>query len=287
MKSGNHSASAWAPRAGASLLFLCLGSLIILVFSPWRPLIQNRIFDYLGRIVLVAGLFGLMVLVSRGARVEKYRQLLAGLFIMAVAVSLDWVFGNFLQRTVGVSDVAPSGWAMIKLNEGFIIISTILVLNRLTGGSLGSIYIQRGNLKLGLTIGIVTFLLAAAGSIPMASLFQARDISLPRIVPWIPWLLIYVLVNAALEELMFRGLFLRKLEPFLGKFFSNLATAFVFTGLHGTVTYSADNLIFVAVTFPLALAWGHIMQKTDSIWGSIVFHAGMDIPIMLGIFSNL
>lgn len=55
----------------------------------------------------------------------------------------------------------------------------------------------------------------------------------------------------------------------------------------GTVTYSADNLIFVAVLFPLALLWGYIMQKTDSIWGSVLFHAGMDIPIFLGIFSNL
>ncbi len=86
---------------------------------------------------------------------------------------------------------------------------------------------------------------------------------------------------------MFRGLFLRKLQPFFGRFLSNLLIALVFTVLHGTVTYSADNMIFLAVTFPLALAWGYLMQKTDSIWGSILFHAGMDIPIMLGIFSNL
>jgi len=25
----------------------------------------------------------------------------------------------------------------------------------------------------------------------------------------------------------------------------------------------------------------------DSVWGSILFHAGMDIPVILGIFSNL
>jgi hypothetical protein len=29
------------------------------------------------------------------------------------------------------------------------------------------------------------------------------------------------------------------------------------------------------------------MQKTDSVWGSILLHAGMDIPVMLGIFSTL
>jgi membrane protease YdiL (CAAX protease family) len=53
------------------------------------------------------------------------------------------------------------------------------------------------------------------------------------------------------------------------------------------VNYTADQYLFLAILFPLALAWGYIMQKTDSLWGSILFHAGMDIPIMLGIFSNL
>ena len=152
--------------------------------------------------------------------------------------------------------------------------------------SLGSIYIQKGNLKLGLAIGLTTFTLAALFSIPMATLFKAQDLSLSRIIPWIPWVLIFVLANAAMEEVLFRGLFLRKLEPFYGKVISNLLVAFVFTVLHRAATYTADQYLFLAILFPLALAWGYIMQKTDAVWGSILFHAGMDIPIILGIFSN-
>jgi membrane protease YdiL (CAAX protease family) len=52
------------------------------------------------------------------------------------------------------------------------------------------------------------------------------------------------------------------------------------------VTYTRDQLLFLAVVVPLALAWGAIMQKTESIWGSILFHAGMDIPVFLSIFST-
>jgi membrane protease YdiL (CAAX protease family) len=99
--------------------------------------------------------------------------------------------------------------------------------------------------------------------------------------------LIFVLANGTLEELLFRGLFLRKLEPFVGKFLSNLLTALVFTVLHRGAFYTSDEAIFLAVTFPLALVWGYVMQKTDGIWGSILFHAGMDIPIILGIFWGL
>jgi uncharacterized protein len=287
MKNERNPGKAWAERIIVALIFLGVGALIILVFSPWRPLIHVRSTDYLYRLILSVVLLALVLLAARSPRLEKFRQVLTGLFILSVAVSLDLILSRILIASLGLKDTTPGGWAWQKVIEGVIVISTVLLLNRLSSGSLGSIFVQKGNLKLGLIIGLVTFLLAAAGSFPMAILFKAKDLSIARVVPWIPWLLIYVLVNAGMEELMFRGLFLRKLQPFLGKFLSNFIVAFVFTALHGTVTYSADNLIFVAVTFPLALGWGYIMQKTDAVWGSILFHAGMDIPIMLGIFSNL
>ncbi len=281
------SAQEWAQRIGVALVFLGIGSLIILVFSPWRPMLEDRRLDYLGRLGLTGALLAAVVLSGRSARLQKFFPVLAGLFILSAAVLVEWVFGVYLLEYLNISTAAPAGWVTMKVNEALVVIATILLLTRSAGGSLGSIYIQKGNLKLGLLIGGIAFLLAAAGSFPMATLFKAQDLSLARVMPWIPWLLAYVLANAAMEEAMFRGLFLRKLEPFFGKFLSNLLVAFVFTGLHGTVTYSADNLIFLAVTFPLALVWGWIMQKTDSVWGSILFHAGMDIPIMLGIFSQL
>jgi len=80
---------------------------------------------------------------------------------------------------------------------------------------------------------------------------------------------------------------LRILVPLVVTFLFILLLAFIFTGLHFCVSYTADNRIFLAVTFPLALALGYIMHRTDSAWGSTLLHAGMDIPIMIGIFSNL
>ena len=156
------------------------------------------------------------------------------------------------------------------------------------GTAWGSIYIQKGNLKLGMIIGAVTFIIAAAGSIPMAGLlFKGEGLTLDRVLPWTPWVLLIVLANGTMEEILFRGLFLRKLEPFFGKFPSNFLVALVFTVLHKGSTYTSEEYIFLAILVPIALAWGYVMQKTDSVWGSILFRAGMDIPIFLGIFSNL
>ena len=268
-----------------AFLFIAIGSLIMIVFSPWKPQL-GRVNDYLGRIGLIILLLVTVLLVRRNRRFEKYWQVFFGLLVLTVAVSLDWIIGIYLIDYVGVHDNTPTGWALQKLNECVVIVSVVILLTKMSRSSLGSIYIQKGNLKLGLIIGLTAFILAAAGSIPMATLFNAQNLTLARIIPWIPWILIFVLANATMEEIMFRGLFLRKLEPFYGKVLSNFMIAFVFTAMHGAANYTSDQYIFLAILFPLALAWGYVMQKTDAVWGSILFHAGMDIPIILGIFSN-
>jgi len=294
MKNNHLSGREWGERIVLALLFVAIGGGIYLVFSPLRPLLSKggdypgRIADYLGRIGLIAALLVTFLLARRSERFGKYAQVLLGLLIMTIAVSLDRIFGVYLIDTLGVGDATAAGWAIQKLNEFFIVVSVVISLTLMSGGSLGSIYIQKGNLRLGLIIGVTTFFLAAAGSTLMAtSLFKGQDLTLARIIVWLPWLLIFVLANAAQEELLFRGLFLRKLQPFFGKFISNFLIMFVFTALHYGADYASDNFIFVVAVVLVALAWGYVMQKTEGIWGSILFHAGMDIPIMLGIFSNL
>lgn len=267
-------------------VFLAVGSLIMAVFSPWQPMLSDRA-DYVGRLSLMAVLFRAAQYARTSSRFEKYWLVMFGLFTLSAAVSLDYIFGLHLYDRLGMTDRTPPEWALQKLNEFVVVVGTVLILHKLVGLELRSLYIQRGNLKLGLTIGLSTFLLAAAGSVPMAVLFKAQDLTVDRIVPWVPWILIFVLANAAMEEILFRGVFLQKLEPFAGKFLANFLVAIVFTLIHGAATYTVDTYLFLAVVFPLALAWGWVTQKTGAVWGSILFHAGMDIPILLGIFSNL
>ena len=287
MKSNRLSAREWGERIFLALLFTAIGSMIIIVFSPLRPLLDGDV-DYLGRIGLIILLLIAVVLIRKSTRFEKYWQVFLGLLVMATAVSLDWVFASYLMDSLGVNGKTPLSFALLKLNECVVVVCSVILLTRISGGSLGSIYIQKGNLKQGLIIGGIAFFVCVAGSIPMTSLmFKPGDLTFARIISWIPWILISVLANATQEELLFRGLFLRKLQPFFGKFLSTLLIVFVFTLLHKGISYTANDLIFLAVLLPLGLAWGFIMQKTDSVWASILFHAGTDIPIFLSIFSNL
>jgi membrane protease YdiL (CAAX protease family) len=120
--------------------------------------------------------------------------------------------------------------------------------------------------------------------------------SLPNIVlypkpPTLPWtirILIMMFSNAAFEELIFRGLLIAKMQPFLGKFAINLVTTIPFVLNHAGNSYMSDAFIFfILQLLLLSLAWCWLMQKTKGIWGSILFHAAMDIPVFVGIFSNL
>lgn len=274
-------------RTILAALFMAFGMLIYIIFSPLRPMLKSTA-DYLGRIGLTAGLLMIVWLAGRNEHLRPYRSLVLGLLIMSVATSLDWVFANYLLEHIRLNTQTPSGMALMKLNEFFIVATTIITLTLLTGGRLGSIYIQKGNLKEGLLVGGIAFCLAAAASPWMAEyLFKGQNLTSERIIIWLPWVLIFALANAAQEELLFRGLFLGKLEPFFGKFISNALIVFVFTLVHQGVNYTSDQLGFLAVLALLAFAWGYLMQKTDSIWGSVLFHAGMDIPVILGILSNL
>jgi hypothetical protein len=142
-------------------------------------------------------------------------------------------------------------------------------------------------------VGLTGFFIFALTSIPAAEyLFQGQNLNLNKVLSWMPWIIPIVLLNGVREELMYRGLFLKKFETKLGLKTSNLLQAIIFSLSHsvagiGFNAYTPLIWILVIFTFSLGLAWGYIMQRTDSILGSILFHAGTDIPVFIGIFSNI
>jgi membrane protease YdiL (CAAX protease family) len=276
-------------RVGFFMLFLVLGLLIFVVFSHMRPILPKSI-DIIGRIVMIAGFLVVALLARRSQRFEKYWQVLFTCFIASLATAIDYYLPSrdWLLQLFHTSIKTPAGIAIDKLDSSIIIIVSIIVLTKISGSNLSSIYLKKGNLKKGLIIGLIAFFIAVAGSIPVSKMFfGARDLQVEKVLSWTPWILIFVLGNAFNEELLFRGLFLQKFSPFVGKFLSNLVIAIPFTLHHTGVSYTPDALMFLVILLPLALAWGFITQKTDSLWGSVLFHAGTDIPIILAIFSTL
>jgi len=270
-----------------AIVFTAISAGIITVFSPIRPMLSKSQ-DPVGRLGLIVALTAAVLWLRTQPRLAKYGELTLGLLILAITVTVDYYVQVSLLDTLHVDGHSAKGYAIQKIVECATVVLVISGCTLATGGTLGSIYLQRGRWKQGLAFGLAGFALMAGSSVLVSGLlFKAEALTWARISQWLPWMLAFVLANGVNEELMFRGLFLRKLEPFFGRFVSNLLIALSFTALHGGATYTSDMRIFLVVLVPLALAWGHIMQRTDALWGSALFHAGADIPIVLGIFSGL
>ena len=245
--------------------------------------------DWIGRICLIATLLALSLYFKKRTRFVRYWPVFYGFFIALLAISVDYYLpsSKWLLQALKLSIHSPAGIALDKVDSSLIIITSILLFTKLSGDNLGTIFLKRGDLKQGIRIGIIAFMISVAGSVFVAKLFGAQNLTLARILPWLPWILLFILGNALNEELLFRGLFLKKINVLLGKLWSNIVLIMPFVLHHTGVTYTNDALMFLVYLIPLAFAWGYITQKTDSIWGSVLFHAGTDIPVILVILSNL
>ena len=277
-------------RIGLFLFFLACGLLVFVVFSHYFPVFE-RPTDIIGRVIVAMAFLASALIARRSERYQRYWLIPFAFFTALTAISIDRYLSlsKWILPALNVEGNSPAGWGIEKVESSLLGIAIVLGLNRLAGQNLASLYIRRGNLRLGLSVGFAAMVVMIASVIPVTELFfKGENLSWGRILPWAPWVLIMVLSNAAFEELVFRGLLIGKIEPFLGRFATNIVTTIPFVLLHAFTSYSADTIIFLALQLlPLSLAWCWLMQKTNSIWGSILFHAAMDIPVFVGIFSNL
>jgi uncharacterized protein len=235
--------------------------------------------------LVLAALFLAITFFLRSQKsIRSYWQVFFAFFTASLALLLDLLI-NLPSNTM-------TGLGLDMLVSTLIIAGTIILLTIVSGNSLSEIYLKKGNVKLGLIIGLAGFFFFALTSIPAAEyLFQGQNLSLQRVVAWLPWIIPIVLLNGLREELLYRGLFLKKFQLKLGPKTSNLLQAIIFSLSHsvagvGLNAYTPYIWGLVIFTFSLGLAWGYIMQRTNSMLGSVLFHAGTDIPVFIGIFSN-
>jgi membrane protease YdiL (CAAX protease family) len=234
--------------------------------------------------IVLSSIF-LLISIFLRSRKSTHWQIFFAFFIAAIAILFDLLV-NLPANTM-------TGFVFDMFASTSIIAGTIIALTVISGNSLGSIFLKKGNIRLGLVFGLVGFFFFAFTAVPAAQyLFQGQNLSLNKFLSWIPWILPLVLLNGVREELLYRGLFLKKFGSKLGSKTSNFLQAIIFSLSHsvagvGVNAYTSYVWALLIFTFSLGLVWGYIMQRTDSILGSVLFHAGSDLPVFLGIFSNM
>jgi len=253
-----------------------------------------------GFLLGLAALFlAVAVLIRRTQNLRRYWEIPFAFFVFTLAGFAGDVNISPLQRGF-VEDVlhqAPStnnplastvlGTVLVQLFSTLCIVVPIIVLTKASGSPLSSLFISKSKSWTVLVICVIGFLvvyyLAARGR--TEAFFPNNGITPTRFLALTPALLVLVLLNGLREELWFRGLFLKRYERFLGQWPSNLLTAIIFTSFHVQVQYALHLLPFLGFTLVLGLFFGYLMQRSASILGPAILHAGSDIPIFLGYLS--
>ncbi len=282
MKNNSISKNKKAYRFGVFMLFLICGLLVIFINLTFTDAIPQKV-GLILKIGLMILFLTFSILLYRNKHLEKYWRVFFAFFVASVAIFLSLYLSNLGLRILNLKINTLNGITIDKLLEDLVIIVCIMTLIKISRDDRASIYMTKGNLRLGLIIGVISF-----SGLFLVTLFltSIQNISFATFISLTPSILIIALADGFMEELLFRGLFLKRFEPFVGGKLSILLTALIYSLAHLQVTFTPNLSIFLIATFFLGLLWAYIIQKTGSILGAALFHAGVDILIVLDFLAS-
>ena len=280
-------------RAGLVLLFLATSFPVFFVFFNGASILgmmRDLRISFSQKVAVVQGIQVAVTLGSliaalalrRNTRLRPYWRLAFSYFVASCAIMLSNYTGDWALILSGQALNTAKGFTALKLGEDAAIIGTIIVLALLTRDDPEELFLSKGRLGLGLVIGIPSFLVFTVLGIYST---LAKGIQPDRVRELLPAFLLIVLADGFMEELLFRGLFLRRFGRFVGDHWANLVMATVFTFMHLGVLFTASLPMFLMIVFLLGLLCGWIMQRTGSVLAPALFHAGIDMLIIADVFA--
>src|SRR5271157_1854600 len=197
-------------RLGLFVLLTTCGFLIFaltMTFVHVLPLWAN----YAARVGFLV-VFGILWWVARdGHPLSRFRPVFFAYFTAVFSVSLG-LFADRGLKLLGLTTQTPMGVAVARFLQASLIVIGILAMAGLCGEDFASLYIRKGRLLLGLSVGLI----AAAICLVLTLLQPAvRALGTARFMSLVPWILLFSVSGAFMEELLFRGLFLGRYEPLI------------------------------------------------------------------------
>jgi uncharacterized protein len=284
-----------APGRQAAFAVACIAAGFLPVAVGYVPDGAARL---AGSVAVPAAFLVLALMTRRSAAMRGYWEIPLAFFGLAIFVLADRYVPRFLTAQVLHSPpvtgnpLASSvrGTVVVALDELVLTVLAVLAVLLISRRSLASISVRRGRFGRAYVIGIVGMVgfyvltfraLSRSRFLPVHGTFD-----LGRYLGLTPALLVAVAANGFLEELMFRGLLMSRLNLAFGPYLATFIQAAIFASWHIGVTYAASALVLaVLFAFPLGLIGGYLTRSSGSIIPSSLFHAGADIPIYLAFLS--
>jgi membrane protease YdiL (CAAX protease family) len=265
-----------------SILLLAAGVIVFVLANPYYRIFPT---NWNQRFYISLAIFFLALVIGCHyiPALKEYKDAAFAFLIATLALVVlkaGW-FNIVVESATPIKEIA-----LDKLSQFLHIVPVILILTLVSGKNLGEIFLQAGKFKQGLTFGLISFVIFA-----IIGYFIAANTSdfARSLIKAAPWILLFVFANATMEELWFRGIFLKAFDPLIGKWGAILITSLVFGASHINATYEfpGGGIIFGIVVFLLGVAGAYTMFEQESIIGPILFHAGYDLLIIVPVINSV
>ena len=277
-------------RVGYILLFLAAG---FLVFFSWalatgitsglRLSISQAVVIRGSQVAVLLGSLVTALALRQSSRQRLCWRLAFTYFVASCALVLSDYTGDWALFFSSQALNTVEGFTALKLGEDVAIIGTIIILSLLTRDDLGKLFLSKGRLGLGLVIGLCSFLIL---TILGLSINVSQGMPPGSLRELLPAFGLIALADGFMEEMLFRGLFLRRLGCIVGDNWANLITAVVFTLVHLQIAQlTGSPIIWLMVVFLFGLLFGLIMQRTESVLAPALLHAGVIMLIIADTFA--
>jgi len=236
--------------------------------------------------VTVSVVLFLTVMVLKERKNLRIKNILISFFAIALGFLFAYFLGQWYSFIPGLVSDSVEGWALAKLAEVLPIVVTVIVVSVHFGDNLESLYLKGGNVRKSLLLGTLVLPLSFIQYLAMGGL--SVNVSIDILAGWTPWLLLFAFSNAFMEELIFRGALLRKLEGILGERGALIQVSLVFALIHTALLPFMGLemvIVFVLFLFVIGGSWGYVMQKSGNIWGAVLAHAVADILFVIIAFG--
>jgi membrane protease YdiL (CAAX protease family) len=267
------------------ILILTLTSLLVYTLAGYNYFLSKEV-KFIFKVCVPIALFIVMLLLRRKNEWKNLENIFQSFFMVALGFLMAWFFGRWYSLIPSFNEDSIEGWAISKFAEVLPIVLTIIFLNYVFHFDLESLYLRNGKVGKGLLIGILICPLsliqfAAQGGFGLTIGFET-------IFGWLPWLLLFSFSNAFMEELIFRGLFLKKYEKIMGSKKALVFISIIFAGFHVILVPFMGwemMIIFLVFLFFISYLWGLSIQKSNSLWGAVLAHAFADVLLLLAVFG--
>ncbi len=264
-----------------TFLYLLFGGLVFVLGLNLLIWVPEELRDSykLGLPVLFAVLFFL----SRKYFAEQTTVLWA-FFLVSIGWLLDYYLTGKIAAWFSLESNELSGLAYTMLISTLLIATPVIVGWIFSDRKLAAIYIQASGKLWGIVVGVTGLVLFGGLGVLQA---QDQGMALKSIGAALPLALVFSLANAFREELVYRAVFLNGYQVNIGTITTIIVTTLVFAVAHVDVSYdTASLLMFSTILVIIGLVGSLIMLKTGSLIGAVLFHAGADVLLILGLLSS-